>query len=160
MLMGLLIGMLVTGRYGNLFSRFVGGDPYQGRSGVRRPSDANVAAAFALHLEGRSADSLKLLNEILVADPKNAEAHFYLGRAYFDQKKYDDAIKHLNEAARIDPNLQDVWNHLALVYLTLGQRSNAQDCIQRAIKSSASTAAPPPPSPGSLETAASPTPVG
>jgi hypothetical protein len=160
-LVGIVIGLLLGGRYGNPFSRFLAGDPYEGRSGVRRPGDADVASAFALHLEGRSTESLKQLGEILAADPANAEAHFYFGRVSYDQKNYDDAIKHLNEAAKLDPNLQDVWNHLALVYLALGQRSNAMDCIQRAIKSS-TPAAPPPaePSPGSLAPAASPTPVG
>jgi protein phosphatase len=134
---GILLGLFLS----SPINRITGGifsvsDPYLQRVQVRRPIDADVASAFALHLEGRSADARVRLNEILISTPRNAEAHLFLGRIDLDQKSYQDAITQMNEAARIDPNLQDVWVNLAQAYLAIGQTRNAQDCLSRALKSS------------------------
>jgi protein phosphatase len=167
LLAGIVLGVMLSGPVSRNFSRYLGsGDPYVTRGNIRRPSDPDVAAAFALHLASRATEARRQLDDLLVANPKNAEAHLFLGRIDYDQKQYQDAITHLSEAARIDPNLLDVWEHLALAYMATGQNRNAVDSIQRAIRASASAAAaseggapsPTPAAPATEE--ASPTPVG
>jgi PPM family protein phosphatase len=115
-----------------------------------RFKDPEISSAFALHLEGRSDEARTRVNAALTANPSNAEAHYYLGRIDLDQKKYDEAITHLKEAARLDAKLPDVLAYLATAYLGLGQSRNAMDALLRlsAPSPSASGASPQPsPSP-------------
>lgn len=96
-----------------------------------RFKDPEVNSAFALHVEGRSDEARTRINAALTANPSNAEAHYYLGRVDLDKKKYDDAVTHLKEAAKLDAKLPDVWSYMALAYLGLGQTRNAIDALQR-----------------------------
>lgn len=161
-LVGLLLGVFVAGPISRLIGGRLGGDPYSAKNmAVRKPADADVASAFALHLEGRSNEARTRLNELLVSNPRNAEAHLFLGRIDFDQRGYQDAIAHMSEATRIDPELQDVWINLAQAYLAIGQTRNAQDCLARALKSGAVVpSAPVPESVPSARPEGKPTPLG
>jgi predicted Zn-dependent protease len=136
-----------------IVNRMIGNaDPYQRRLIQYRPSDPEISAAYARHLEGRSDEARTRISAVLTAKPDNAEALYYLGRIDLDQKKYDDALTRLKEAARLDPNLPDVLAHLATAYLGLGQSRNAMDVLMRisATPSISPTASP----------QASPTPAG
>ncbi|HEU0177085.1 MAG TPA: protein phosphatase 2C domain-containing protein [Blastocatellia bacterium] len=127
-------------------------DPYEERRIQYRFKDPESSSAFALHLEGRSDEARARINAALAANSSNAEALYYLGRIDLDQKKYDDAVTHLKEAAKQDAKLPDVWAHLATAYLGLGQSRNAMDALLRlsATPSTAPSASP----------KASPTPAG
>jgi PPM family protein phosphatase len=127
-------------------------DPYEARQIPYRPRDPEISAAFARHLEGRSDEGRTQISSVLTANPANAEALYYLGRIDLDQKKYDDAVTRLKEASRLDPNLPDVWAHLAIAYLALGQSRNAMDVLSRISPSPSSSPAASPQS--------SPTPAG
>src|SRR5262245_35006862 len=94
-----------------------------------RFKDPEVSSAFALHLEGRSDDARARINAALTANPANAEALYYMGRIDLDQKKYDDAVNRLKEAAKLDAKLPDVWAYLATAYIGLGQSRNAMDAL-------------------------------
>jgi len=96
-----------------------------------RFKDPEVSSAFARHLEGRSDEARTRINEALTKNPANAEAHYCLGRVDLDQKKYDDAVAHLKEAAKLDGKLPDVWAYMATAYLGLGQQRNAMDALLR-----------------------------
>ncbi|MBO0861343.1 MAG: protein phosphatase 2C domain-containing protein [Chloracidobacterium sp.] len=104
-------------------------DPYEKRQ-IPPPGDPEIRAAFALHLGGRSAEARERFNALLLANPSNAEALYYLGRLDLDQKKYDDAVTHLKEAAKLDAKLPDVWAFLATAYLESGQSRNALDALR------------------------------
>jgi len=106
-------------------------DPYEDRRVQYRFKDPEVSSAFALHVEGRSDEARTRINAALTANPSNAEAHYYLGRVELDQKKYDDAVTHLKEAAKLDAKLPDVWAYMAKAYLGLGQSRNAMDALLR-----------------------------
>jgi len=106
-------------------------DPYEDRRVQYRFKDPEVSSAFALHVEGRSDEARTRINAALTANPSNAEAHYYLGRVELDQKKYDDAVTHLKEAAKLDAKLPDVWAYMATAYLGLGQSRNAMDALLR-----------------------------
>ncbi|MGE0132110.1 MAG: tetratricopeptide repeat protein [Blastocatellales bacterium] len=133
MVFGAVIGVLLyaftplSGIVGNLIGN---ADPYEKRQIQYRPNDPEINAAFARHLEGHSDDARTRINAVLTANPANAEALYYLGRIDLDQKKFEDAVNHLNQAAKQDGKLPDVWAHLATAYLGLGQTRNALDALR------------------------------
>lgn len=160
LLAGIVLGVLLAGPVARIFNNLTG-NPYKERNIKQTPADPDIAAAYALHLEGRTNDAREALKKYLSSNPKSAEAHFYIGRIYADEKKYDDAINHLTQATQFDPTLSDAWSNLAFVYLAIGQKSNAMDCLQRAIKlESGSTRPESSPVPPPSAPTASPKPVG
>jgi tetratricopeptide (TPR) repeat protein len=40
--------------------------------------------------------------EVIASDPKNADAHYYLGNIYYNRKDYDASLPHFEQAAKID----------------------------------------------------------
>jgi len=117
-------------------------DPYEERRIQYRFKDPETSSAFALHLEGRSDEARTRINTALTANPANAEALYYLGRLDLDQKKYDEAVTHLKEAARLEAKLPDVLAYLATAYLGSGQSRNAMDVLLRLSASPAPSASP------------------
>ncbi len=151
---GLIIGVLFGGQLMEQVNRLIGrADPYDTKRVAYRPADPEINAAFARHLDGFSDEARTRINAVLTANPTSAEANFFLGRIDLDQKKYEDAVTHLSQAAKLDPNLPDVWVHLALAYLGLGQTRNATDALQRVI-------APSTPTPNTDPPQAGPSPAG
>lgn len=150
--MGAVIGVLLyafsplNGIVNNLMGNV---DPYEKRQIHYRPADPEINAAFARHLEGHSDEARTRINAVLATNPASAEALYYLGRIDLDQKKYDDAVNRLNQAAKLDAKLPDIWAHLAWAYMSLGQTRNAQDAL-RNLSAPSSSSAP----------QASPTPAG
>ena len=105
-------------------------DPYEKRRMQYRPTNAEISSAFARHLEGFSEEGRTRINAVLATNTSNAEALYYLGRIDLDQKKFEEAANHLSQAAKTNPDLPDVWAHLAAAYLGLGQTRNAQDALR------------------------------
>ncbi len=135
----LLAGFVLGGLFGGPLSRVVNraGGPLmmaeQPRVMRYSPRDASVAAAYALMNEGRSEESRAQLNEILLRDQSNAEAHYCLGRLDFNEKKYDEAINHFRQAVQLNQELDEGWVFIAAAYLQIGQARNASDSLQKLI---------------------------
>jgi protein phosphatase len=138
LIIGFLLGKPIEERFNNLF-----GSPgvYKERGIVRPPTDAEVSAAYARFLEGHATEGRQQLNNVLTANPNHAEAIFYLGRMDYAEGKYDDAISHLSQALKLDPDLPDVRVHLAMAYLSIGQARNAKDILQQVVSPSAPASA-------------------
>ena len=155
LVIGVVIGVLLyvytplKGTVNNLIGNI---DPYEKRRIQYRPTNAEINSAYARHLEGFSDEARTRISAILTANPSNGEALYYLGRIDLDQKKYDDAANRLNQAAKLNADLPDVWAHLAAAYLGLGQPRNAQDALRN-------LSAPPSSAPGASPQL-SPTPAG
>ncbi len=155
-LAGIIIGVLFGEPLRETANRLMGiEDLYEKKRIIYRPKNPEINAAFARHLEGRPEEALSRINKVLTANPNNAEAFFFLGRIEYDQKRFAEAVDHLNQAAKLDANLPDVRVHLAMAYLGLGQSRNAVDALQHII-----APASPSPSPTTSAPAAGPTPVG
>lgn len=154
LIVGLVGGALLYGYtpVKGVVNKMIGSvDPYEQRQIQYRPSDPEISAAFARHLEGHTDEARTRISAVLTDKPNNAEALYYMGRIDLDQKKYDDALIRLKEASRLDPKLPDVAAHLAMAYLGLGQSRNAMDVLLR-------LSAAPSASPASPQS--SPTPAG
>jgi len=137
----LLVGIVIGGLFAPL-SRVINqgaGNPFNNSSRLlRSPSDPNVADAYGLLLTGRTEESRKRLNEILLSNPNNAEAHFCLGRVEYAEKKYEEAVTRFKQAVALNPDLDEAWVFTAAAYLNIGQARNASDSLQRLIAPSPS----------------------
>jgi predicted Zn-dependent protease len=152
LVIGVVIGFLLDTftPLNGIVNNLVGAaDPYAKRQIQYRPTDPEINAAFARHLDGHSDEARTRINAVLTTNPANVEALYYLGRIDLDQKKFEDAVNRLNQAAKLDAKLPDVWAYLAMAYLGLGQTRNAYDALLRISA---------PPSSGTPQ--ASPTPAG
>lgn len=61
---------------------------------------------------GKLDEAAKLLNEILSEEPNHVLTHLTLGRIYTLQGSYEQAVKHGQEACRLEPN--EPFNYTAL----------------------------------------------
>ncbi len=68
------------------------------------------------HDAGRYARSAETLKIALTIDPDNAVAHCNLGEIYKHLRLFDDAIRELNEAKRLNPQLADTYVNLGIIY--------------------------------------------
>jgi len=62
------------------------------------------------------------------------EARVYVDRAViaYEEKQFDEALKELQEALRIDPGSIDAYYYLGLVYVALNRISDAQAMLEKA----------------------------
>jgi tetratricopeptide (TPR) repeat protein len=57
-----------------------------------------------------------------------------LGNAFFQTGRLEDAIRHYEEALRIDPGDVDVWFNLGLVLTQAGKAQDAVRCYEQAVR--------------------------
>jgi type II secretory pathway predicted ATPase ExeA/tetratricopeptide (TPR) repeat protein len=67
-----------------------------------------------------------LLSKAVSADPKNAEAHFDLGRLYTKSKNYPKAIKAYQEAANLNHRSPDTFYNLGFIYASMEDFATAE----------------------------------
>lgn len=84
-----------------------------------------VDNAIDLYDKGKYPESLKLLNQVLVEEPKNAYALYYRGLIYDVDKKYTLAIADYKKAILYKSDLCIIYYLLALDYEGLSQFKNA-----------------------------------
>jgi tetratricopeptide (TPR) repeat protein len=132
---GIIIGALFRGPIGKAWERFFGDGPIYKNAGVKNPpADPEVSSAYARFFEGKPEEARRRINNVLVANPNNAEAYFYLGRIDYAENKLDEAINHMSQALKLDPTIPDIRVHLAMAYLAIGQGRNARDILQQVIE--------------------------
>jgi type IV pilus assembly protein PilF len=69
----------------------------------------------------------------LAADPSFFVAHYYLGLAYLDLKKEDEAIRELEESAKPGYPAADIYLTLGKVYFQKGEMERALTLFQKAV---------------------------
>lgn len=84
-----------------------------------------VDNAIAFYDKGNYAESLKIINQVLAEEPKNAYALYYRGLIYDVQKKYALAIVDYKKAVQNNSSLTIVSYLMALDYDNLAQYKNA-----------------------------------
>ncbi len=133
----LLMVAFGVGRYYENLLAWVNGEPVSSLNRTtlsNGASDPEVAAARALFEERRYDKARERLSQLSAAKPDNAELRYWLGRADYELKQYPDAVKHLNEAARLDANLPDIHVHLALAYSALNDKKNLEESLKKALQ--------------------------
>lgn len=84
-----------------------------------------VDDAIALYDKANYIQSAKILNQILIENPKNAYALYYRGLIYDNDKKYALALADYKKAIVYNPTLTTIYYLIALDYDTLAQFKNA-----------------------------------
>jgi serine/threonine protein phosphatase PrpC len=124
-----------VGRYYNELLAWVTGEPVSAlnQAAPRAPrNDPELAAVRALFEERRYDKARERLAQLVAASPGRAELLYWLGRTEYELKLYPDALKHLGEAARLDAALPDVYVHLALAQLAVGDKKMAEESLKKA----------------------------
>ena len=81
--------------------------------------DCKKRVALSYSLVQEHASSLKLLKQLLVDQPNNAEIHLYISILLRQTRNFSLAAYHLEIAGDLDPSLYDPWNLLLLSGSTL-----------------------------------------
>jgi tetratricopeptide (TPR) repeat protein len=81
-----------------------------------------AAIALRQHLPP---DALKAAQTAAAMDPKSAEAHYQLGRAWLENGNAETAIAELEKANMLKPNTPEIHFALARAYTKAGQREKA-----------------------------------
>jgi tetratricopeptide (TPR) repeat protein len=91
--------------------------PLDDGGAVAPASSAEVEQAIAHVRAERFADAIPLLEKAIAADPKNAQAHYYLGVSLEGTGKKEEAEAHYRDALAADPALVEASQNLAALQL-------------------------------------------
>jgi len=95
-----------------------------------RPKDS-LAQAEARLRAGRAEEALTLLNTLAATDPAASGLEAMFGKAYFQAKKFPDAIIHLKSALKENPGDLESTQLLALCFYGSGDYSQATPLLER-----------------------------
>ncbi len=83
--------------------------------------------------QGKYDDAIKCLEEVLFSDPTNTQALQLMGDLYLvGLKDYNQAIKYINVAIKLNPDDSMNWNNLSKAYLNIGEYKKALECCEKA----------------------------
>lgn len=134
MAIGTVFGWLVGPPLVEKFNELFGAQTIYDAKGVDHPPrDPEVNAAYALHLNGKSAEAKQRLESVLQTTPNHAEAFLFLGIIEYEEGLFDESRKHLQAALKNDPTLPNIRVRLALTYCRMGQTRNAADILQEMV---------------------------
>jgi tetratricopeptide (TPR) repeat protein len=79
------------------------------------------------------ADADKWLTKSVELDPNNFEAWYYLGRARYNEERFQDAVTAFQKCFALDPHNVKAEDNLGLSYAALNRRDEAAAAYQKAI---------------------------
>lgn len=100
-------------------------------------SDSLLAMGRSALDAGDPGIAVRLLKEAVVADPGNAEAYSYLGRAFQDQGALQPARKYYALALTVDPLEPNALNWSGQIDLAEGKTADAEAKLKRLERSCA-----------------------
>ena len=74
--------------------------------------------------------AIPLLDKVVAAEPRNADAYNYLGYSYRQLGRNDEAFKYYGKALEIDPDHLGANEYLGELYLKLGQIDKAEERLE------------------------------
>ncbi len=101
--------------------------------------EREIAQALILRGQGHFDNAVRLLDELLIKDPKNAYAHNLRGTISFRVDGPDAALPHFTKAAQAGPNGATFWANLAAVLFETGQRDTGRRALAHAVSLSPDT---------------------
>jgi tetratricopeptide (TPR) repeat protein len=93
-----------------------------------------IQQAEKLYQEGRYAEAVVLCNRVLAGNPKDIEANYRRGMAYYRLQKYDLAIADLDRAISLDPKHSRSYSGRASVFYSLERYQEAIQSAETALK--------------------------
>jgi aspartate beta-hydroxylase len=92
-----------------------------------------VAGADALAREGRRGEAETVYRRVLEAAPHHLQALTYIAMSAFETGRYEESVRYLIEAIRLEPTRPTLHQNLALVRLAQGLPGKALESIDQAI---------------------------
>ena len=96
--------------------------------------EAHRLAAIQLHASGDTEGALELLAKALKITAEPAIIHFNLGLLYGEMQAFDKAIYHLNATTRTNPQFEDAWYNLIVLYWQIEQLPTARVKLTEALR--------------------------
>ncbi len=125
---------LVSGQTAANFSN----DLSRARTDEPTPSPEARAEAKRLYKEGVKyglaglyPQAVEIFQRVVKLDPKNANAHFGLGHAYFDLKQWRNAIESFKVVIELNPKDDEARDRLGLARAMLWEQDNARIAAER-----------------------------
>jgi tetratricopeptide (TPR) repeat protein len=94
----------------------------------------DVQEATKLLKAGQHKQALDLVNKVLAAKPRDAQARFLKGIIYTEQGKSKDAIEIFTKLTQDYPELPEPYNNLAVIYASQGQYDKARAALEQSIR--------------------------
>lgn len=108
------------------------------RTDDRTPSPEARAEAKRLYKEGVKyglaglyPQAVEIFQRVVKLDPKNADAHFALGHAYYDLKQWRNAIDSFKIAIELNPKDDDARDRLGIARAMLWEQDSARIAAER-----------------------------
>jgi type IV pilus biogenesis/stability protein PilW len=101
---------------------------------VQDESGRLLRLAYVQLERGQTQEALASANDAVKRDPKNAEAHNFVGLIYMSQSDYPKAAVELKEAVRLNPFFTDAHNNLGVAYRETKQYDKALAEFEAALK--------------------------
>jgi tetratricopeptide (TPR) repeat protein len=98
--------------------------------GGSAPKDANYTKAEQLIEVGNYAEAIPLLEKVVAANDKNADAFNYLGYSHRQLGQFDEALEHYQTALRLEPEHRGANEYLGEMYLQLGELEKAEERLE------------------------------
>ena len=74
---------------------------------------------------GNHTEAIIHFNNVIAIDSTQSEAHLYLGRAYFNQAKYPEAMSEYNAAIRLNSKYGQAYKSRAQLWFILDDRTKS-----------------------------------
>ncbi len=93
-----------------------------------------VQEAAKLLKAGQHKQALDLVNKVLAAKPRDAQARFLKGLIFTEQGKGKEAIEIFTKLTQDYPELPEPYNNLAVIYASQGQYEKARAALEQSIR--------------------------
>jgi tetratricopeptide (TPR) repeat protein len=93
-----------------------------------------IQDAAKLLKAGQHKQALDLVNKVLAAKPRDAQARFLKGLIYTEQGKSKEAIEIFTKLTQDYPELPEPYNNLAVIYASQGQYEKARAALEQSIR--------------------------
>lgn len=101
---------------------------------IQQETHALLLQALAQHQAGKLEAAKAAYQQVLMREPRNADAHHLLGCAYRAERKFNEAIESIGTAISINPLMPSFYNNLGTCYSTKVERVAAELCFRKALE--------------------------
>ena len=96
-------------------------------------ADSLLAEGGTLYREKRYGEAIDRLEEAVRLDPGLAEAHYYLGMAYYQFTRYMEAVQCFQGALTAKSDYAEAYAGLGMAYYQLDQNQDALQALEQAV---------------------------
>jgi tetratricopeptide (TPR) repeat protein len=94
---------------------------------------SSLERAWSLLAKGQRAEAVRLLNEMISANPNDAEARLLLGSVLMEEGKGSESIAQLTQAVRLRPDWAQAQNALGEAFRGFGDADGARKAFEKAV---------------------------